>query len=85
MEIKNRNLKLKMENENEISKSKLKMKIKNRILISITYFMFFIACLGVAMVDSNGIFWILSYILLTIGSAWCILFILANKSYFERR
>ena len=85
MEIKNRNLKLKMENENENQISKLKMKIKNRILISITYFMFFIACLGVAMVDSNGIFWILSYILLTIGSAWCILFILANKSYFERR
>ena len=78
-------MKIENENHNQISKSKLKMKIKNRILISITYFMFFIACLGAAMVDSNGIFWILSYILLTIGSLWCILFIVANKSYFERR
>ena len=77
-------MRIENENHNQISKSKLKMKIKNRILISITYFMFFIACLGAAMVDSNGIFWILSYILLTIGSAWCILFIVANKDRYNK-
>ena len=77
-------MKIENENHNHISKSKLKMKIKNRILISITYFMFFIACLGAAMVDSNGIFWILSYILLIIGSAWCILFIVANKDRYNK-
>ena len=77
-------MKIENENHNQISKSKLKMKIKNRILISITYFMFFISCLGAAMVDSNGIFWILSYILLTIGSAWCIVFIVANKDRYNK-
>ena len=77
-------MRIENENHNQISKSKLKMKIKNRILISITYFMFFIACLGAAMVDSDGIFWILSYILLTIGSVWCILFIVANKDRYNK-
>ena len=77
-------MKIENENHNHISKSKLKMKIKNRILISITYFMFFIACLGAAMVDSDGIFWILSYILLIIGSAWCIVFIVANKDRYNK-
>lgn len=77
-------MKIENENHNQISKSKLKMKIKNRILISITYFMFFIACLGAAMVDSDGIFWILSYILLTIGSAWCIVFIVVNKDRYNK-
>ena len=76
-------MRIENENHNQISKSKLKIKIKNRILISITYFMFFIACLGATMVDSNGIFWILSYILLTIGMTWCILFLVANKDRFN--
>ena len=75
---------MKIKNQNQISKSKTKMKIKNRILISIFYFNFILAFLSASMLDSNGIFLILSYILLTIGSAWCIVFIVANKDRYNK-
>ena len=75
-------MKIENENHNQISKSKTKMKIKNRILISIFYFNFILAFLSASMLDSNGIFLILSYILLTISSAWCIVFLTINHKYF---
>lgn len=57
--------------------------MKNKILKSVTYFMIFVMMLGVSMLDSTGVGFIIAYSFLTVGAMWCILFLVANKDRYK--
>lgn len=59
--------------------------MKNNILKSLCYINAFLFLIGASSLDSMGIFYNISLLLVTISGIWFILFLIANYEYLVRK